>query len=161
MKTVAVTETTFLPKTHEPFWSFSVRSLIVLSTAIACGCTLALRLPGLGWVAGALLVVVTIRTLLVFKRQRTKGISTSRWEKSWLFFRSLVRATFAVIFLCAGVVGSFMLAFIALVIATSAGYSDTMSAWLMVIAWALPLLMLAAFLSGVNRRFHQDVSHQV
>jgi hypothetical protein len=159
MKPTTASEKTFLPKTREPIWSFSVRSLIALSAAVACGCTLVVRLPGLGWLAGALLVLVTIRTLLVIKRRREKGISTSPGEKAWLFLRSLLRAALAILFLCAGVVGSFVLAFIGLMFAASTGYPDTLSAWLMVIAWLLPLVMLAAFLSGIKQRFHHDVSH--
>jgi hypothetical protein len=158
MKTIAASEKSFLPKTHEPICSFSVRSLIALSTAVACGCTLAVRLPGLGLIIGSLLVVVTIRTLLVIKQRREKGISTSPREKAWLFLRSLLRAAFAILFLCAGVIGSFVLAFIGLMFAASAEYPDTLSASLMVIAWLLPLVMLGAFWSGIKQRFLQDVS---
>jgi hypothetical protein len=53
MNTIAASKVTFLLKTREPIWSFSVRSLILMPTAVACGCTLAVLLPGLGLVIGA------------------------------------------------------------------------------------------------------------
>jgi hypothetical protein len=157
MKTIAASKVTFFPKTREPFWSFSVSSLILISTAVACGCTLAVRLPGLGFVAGTLLVVVTIRTLLVIKRRREKGIFTSRGEKAWLFLRSLLRATFVVFSFCASIVGSFLFAVIGLMLAASAGYAAPSATAVIVIAWLLPLLLLGSLLSGFKRRFDRDV----
>jgi hypothetical protein len=147
---------TFLPETHEPFWSFSVRSLIILSTAVACGCTLAVRLPGTGLVIGPLLIVVTIRTLLVIKRRRDKGILTSSSEKSWLFFRSLLRSLFAIMILCAGVIGSFVIGFIGLMLAAGVVPGATT---ITVVAWLMPVVMLGYLASGVKRRFHDDVAH--
>jgi hypothetical protein len=156
MKPTAASEKTFLPKTREPIWSFSVRSLIALSTAVACGCTLAVRLPGLGWIAGALLVLVTIRTLLVIKRRREKGISTSPGERAGLFLRSLVRGSLMILFLCAGVVGSILLTLIGLMFAASVAPG---AATIVLIAWLLPMVMLGYFVSGLKQRFYQDVSH--
>jgi hypothetical protein len=158
MKTIAASKVTFLPKTSEPFWSFSVRSLIVLSTAVACGCTLAVRLPGLGWVIGALLIMVTIRTLLVIKRRREKGILTNNAEKGRLFFRSLVRGMFAILILCAGVIGSFVIGFIGLMLAAGVVPGATT---ITVIAWLLPIIMLGYLVSGMKRRFHDDVCHRL
>lgn len=145
---------TFLPKTREPIWSFSVRSLILLSTAVAGGCTLVVRLPGLGWIAGALLVAVTVRTLLVIKRRREKGIFTSPAEKIWLFVGSLLRGMFAMLILCAGVIGGFVIGFIGLMLAVGIAPGVTT---IMVIAWLLPMVMLGYFVSGMKRRFHDDV----
>jgi hypothetical protein len=156
MKPTAASEKTFLPKTREPIWSFSVRSLIALSTAVACGCTLAVRLPGLGMLAGALLVLVTIRTLLVVKRWREKGIFTSPGEKAWLFLRSLVRGSLTVLFLSAGVLGSIVLALIGLMFAASVAPD---AATIVLIACLLPMVMLGYFVSGLKQRFHHDVSH--
>lgn len=158
MKTAAANETIFPPKTHEPTWSFSVRSLIVLSTAVACGCTLAVRLTGLGLVIGAVLIVVTIRTLLVIKRRREKGIHTTSAEKSWLFFRSLLRGSFAILILCAGVIGSFVIGFIGLMLAAGVVPGATT---ITVIAWLLPIVMLGYLVSGMKRRFRDDVSHRL
>jgi hypothetical protein len=154
MNPTAGSEKTFLPKTREPIWSFSVRSLIALSTAVACGCTLAVRLPGLGWIAGALLVLVTIRTLLVVKRRREKGILTSRGEKAWLFVGALLRGMFAILILCAAIVGSFVIGLIGLMFAASVAPGGTT---ISVIAWLLPILVLGYFLSSMTRRFHDDV----
>jgi hypothetical protein len=156
MKPTTASEKTFLLKTREPIWSFSVRSLIALSAAVACGCTLVVRLPGLGWLAGALLVLVTIRTLLVIKRRREKGISTSPGEKAWLFLRSLLRAALAILFLCAGVVGSIVLTLIGLMFAASVAPG---AATIVLIACLLPMVMLGYFVSGLKQRFHHDVSH--
>jgi hypothetical protein len=156
MKTIAASEIIFLRKTHEPLWSFSVRSLIILSTAVACGCTLAVRLPGTGLVIGALLIVVTIRTLLVIKRRRERGILTSATEKSWLFLRSLLRGLFAMMILCAGIIGSFVIGFIGLMLAAGVVPGATM---ITIAAWLLPMVMLGYLVSGVKRRFHNDVAH--
>jgi hypothetical protein len=102
------------------------------------------------------LVIVTIRTLLVVKRRREKGISTSRLEKAWLFVRSLVRGMFAVLILCAGIVGSFVIGFIGLMLAASVAPGATT---IMLIAWLLPIVMLGYFVSGMKRHFDCDVTH--
>jgi hypothetical protein len=115
-------------------------------------------LPGLGVILSLILFVVGVRTLLVLKRRRNRGIVTSPWDKVSLFARSFVSTTLLAIFAWVSLIELFVVGVLILFLATQGLLSDplivsTLGAFLTLAMW-----LLAFLVTGVESRFRRDTS---
>ena len=141
-------------------FSFSLGTLLWINTIVACCCALVVLMPGLGLILSLLILVVCVRTLLVLKRRRNRGIGTSSWDKVSLFVRSFVRTIALAILAGFSLMELFVVAVVILALAAQGFLSDAMivsvlGAFLTFVMW-----LLAVLVSGVEKSFHRDTSRR-
>jgi hypothetical protein len=122
--------------------------------ALACGLVSA---SAFGMVAGPLVLIVGVRTLIVLKRRREKGIATSGIAQLGLFVCSLVRTTLlTTLYLFAGLV--FVMSVVLVYIFCVAGNVNFIAQNVVHASLLACIWFFAAIFSGIEKRFHYDTS---
>ncbi len=139
-------------------FAFSLGTLLWINTLVACSAGLVVVLPGLGVLVTLVLIPVTLRTLLVLKRRRERGIATARWEKVSLFARSFVRTALIAIFACASLVELFVVGLLILLLAANGALNDSLIVSSLGALVTVALWVLATLACGVEKRFRNDTT---
>jgi hypothetical protein len=138
-------------------WSFSLSTLLLLTTLCAAVLGLAVAAPGLGVFAGLFLMPALVRTLMVVRRREALGERVSAGQKAALTMTSFVVAsTFAwavaaALFCC--FCGVCLLAFGA---ADAGGGVALMGLFVAMLGIAMAAIVLRRFIPWIRRRYRRD-----